>query len=109
MADDEDNVRKLPVRFKAAIPDDRMLLQPYEVGKQACFHGAFVVDPEKSEVECGRCHEKLNPMYVLQRLATEETTWHRAHARYHDEMKRLSERERTKCQYCGKMTRISYR
>jgi uncharacterized protein YeaO (DUF488 family) len=38
-----------------------------------------------------------------------EHRWHELHARYQDEMQRLAERERTKCQHCGQLTRISRR
>jgi hypothetical protein len=41
-------------------------------------------------------------------LAGEETKWHESFKRYQAEMRRLSERSRTKCQHCGQMTRISH-
>ncbi len=46
-------------------------------------------------------------MFVLRRLASEETSWKRHREVYIDEMKRLKERSRTKCYHCGKMTEIS--
>jgi Zn finger protein HypA/HybF involved in hydrogenase expression len=110
MSEDSDNVKKLPVRFKNPVPDDRTLLFPYEVGKHTkCYHEKFVVDEAKAEVECGSCGEKLNPMWVLRHLTGRDTRFAEAHRKYHEEMKRLSERERTKCEHCGKMTGISRR
>ncbi|WP_232341271.1 hypothetical protein [Burkholderia pseudomallei] len=61
----------------------------------------------RDEVTCADCKEKLNPMWVLKQLSQAEHRYHELHARYHDELKRLSERSRTKCQHCGEMTRIS--
>jgi uncharacterized protein YeaO (DUF488 family) len=46
---------------------------------------------------------------VLRKLAHRETDFHQLAERYHDEMRRLSERSRTRCMHCGKMTRISDR
>ena len=110
MTDDGDNVKKLPVRFKNPVPEDRTLLFPHEVGKwDKCHHEKFVIDSSKAEVECGTCGEKLNPMWVLGRLAGCEANFHETHTRYAEEIKRLSERTRTKCNNCGKMTRISRR
>ena len=37
-----------------------------------CQQGRFLVDEKKAEVECGLCHEKLNPIWVLSRLAQED-------------------------------------
>ncbi len=56
---------------------------------------------------CADCKEKLNPMWALQQLSRAEHRYHELHARYHDELKRLGERSRTKCQHCDQMTRIS--
>jgi hypothetical protein len=106
---DEDKIKKLPVKFKGPLPPDRTLLSPREVGRTKCLHypGHFIVDGSLAEVTCGDCGEKLNPMWVLQQLATRDRNFAEAHTRYHEQMKRLSERTSTKCRHCGKMTRIS--
>ncbi len=110
MTDDGDNVKRLPVRFKNPAPEERTLLWPHEVGKlEKCHHDKFVIDQARAEVECGSCGEKLNPMWVLNSLTARDSRFHAAHFRHADEMKRLTERERTKCQHCGQMTRISRR
>jgi Zn finger protein HypA/HybF involved in hydrogenase expression len=85
------------------------LLLPHEVGQRPCYHQRFVVDGTKAEVECGDCHEKLNPMWVLTQLAMRDHRFHEAHERYAEEMRRLDERHRTKCDHCGRMTRIRRR
>ena len=107
---DDDNVTKLPVRFKSPAPEGRTLLRPWEVGRSGgCMHSRFVVDDKKLEVECGDCKEKLNPMWVLVHLTIQDKQMHEAAKRYKEEMARLAERERTKCNHCGQMTRISRR
>lgn len=109
---DDDNVKKLPVRFKNPLPEDRTLLHPWEVQKGGgCCHfmAPYIVDEKLAEVECGRCGAKLNPMWVLSQLAIHDRRYEEGQKRYQEEMKRLSERERTKCESCGKMTRISRR
>lgn len=77
---------------------------------RTCAHlNAFEVDEALAEVTCCECGAKLNPMHVLKILCSQESRWHRTRAAYQEEMKRISERERTKCQHCGQMTRISRR
>lgn len=101
----ETPVIPLNVKFKKPPPEGLTLIRDW--GK--CSHGQFLVDESKAEVECGKCGEKLNPMWVLARLAGDDTKFHEAAKRYQEEMKRLNERSTTKCNYCGKMTRISHR
>ncbi|WP_174301403.1 hypothetical protein [Caulobacter sp. S45] len=104
------NVTKLPVQFKTPMPADRTLLSPFEVQRGGgCSHylTGYIVDPTLAEVECGGCGAKLNPMWVLTRLATEDRRMAEAQARYQDEQRRLRERSRTKCRSCGAMTPIS--
>lgn len=109
---DDDNIKKLPVKFKNPLPEDRTVLQPWEVMKGGgCGHVyvQYIVDEKLAEVECGKCGAKLNPMWVLTRLANEDRRYEEGQKRYQEEMKRLSERSRTKCHNCGKMTEISRR
>jgi DNA-directed RNA polymerase subunit RPC12/RpoP len=72
-----------------------------------CWHKRFIIDETLDTVECRDCGEKLNPMYALKTLARQESQYHQYHARYQDELRRLSERSKTKCEHCRKMTRIS--
>ena|SRR5690242_18491603 len=102
---ERDNVAVLPVKFKEQPGEDTPFLV---VEHSKCAHfGPFVVDEKADAVTCKQCGERLSPMYVLKRLAQEETRWHETRAKYQDEMQRLKERRRTKCQHCGEMTRIS--
>lgn len=105
--DPEENVVQLKVPFKKPVPEEPFLV--VEHSPCSHFNGPFLVDPDKAEVTCGRCKEKLNPMFVLKQLAYQETSWHEHFKRYQEDMQRLRERSRTKCQHCGQMTRISHR
>lgn len=113
MADDGENVTRLPVRFKTQGKTGRALelIDRYFDNEGQCSHrnATFIVCESEADVECGKCGAKLNPMWVLKHLAVEERRLHEMSERYKDEMKRLSERSRTQCQHCGKMTRISRR
>ena len=106
---EDDKVKQLPVRFKKPLPADRTLMSPIEVPQRGCSHlfVQYIISESEAEVECGKCHAKLNPMWVLARLANDDRRFHEAHQKYHEEMKRLSERTSTKCRHCGKMTGIS--
>lgn len=98
-------VHELPI--KPPIVDTGKVLTV--VPGMKCWHKRFTIDETLDTVECRDCGEKLNPMYALRTLARQETQYHEYHARYQDEMKRLTERSRTKCQHCGQMTRISHK
>ena len=112
---DGDNVTALPVKFKAAKPEGRALFVAHEVTQDnACTHSpmfgcSYVVDEKLAEVECGKCGAKLNPMWVLTKLAHEDRRMAEGRAAYREEQKRYEERRHTKCQHCDRMTRISRR
>lgn len=119
MAEDDDKVKRLPVRFKKPPAEDGLMLKVVgESSSEGCNHKWFFVNNQivdvtyqvregETEVECGNCGTRLDPMWVIVRLAREETQWQRTQQRYHEEMARIDCRSKTKCQHCGKMTRIS--
>lgn len=120
---DDNKIKPLPVKFKAPPSDDEPMLKIVQFG--GCNHkwtfqdngglsgqmvnASYLIREGETEVECSLCNTKLDPMFVLRILAHEETKWHLGRTSYQAEMKRLRERERTKCDNCGKMTRISRR
>jgi hypothetical protein len=123
----DDNVKPIPVKFKAPPgDDDAPFLKVIDRMGDGCNHRYTWVDNPKgsafgtkqvnatymiregeTEIECGLCHTRLDPMFVLKIMASEENQWSRMRARYLDEMKRLNARSRTRCYHCGKMTEIS--
>jgi len=90
-------------------PDGKLMLVPPPFGRCQHFNTSFEVDERASECTCLGCGEKVSPMFVLRTLMRHESQWMRTREAYQDEMKRLHERERTKCQHCGHITRISHR
>lgn len=105
--DSSDKVTVLPVQFKQPPGDDApfLVVEPGRCG----HYGPFAVNDRLDTVTCKACGERLNPMYVLKLLAQQETRWHLMRQTYQEEMARLKERSRTKCQHCGEMTAISRR
>ena len=67
----------------------------------------YAIRKGETEVECSNCATKLDPMWVLTQIAHKESHWNRSRERYQEEMQRLNERSRTKCQNCGHITKIS--
>lgn len=90
---------------KRPIDVERVLTVVHSYGQ--CRHERFTIDEKLAQVECRDCKASLNPFYALAQLARQETRYHELHERYQDEMKRLGERSKTKCEHCQKMTRIS--
>lgn len=96
------NVTQLP-RTK-----QRRTAAPLEVvHSYKCQHGHFLVDEKKADVECGLCHEKLNPMWVLAQIARDDDRLRHRWATLKADLQLMGERTRTKCKHCGKMTPIT--
>lgn len=101
-----DNVRALPVNPRPS-PEEGAMLVPVERGRCEHILAQFEVDVKGGKCRCKRCGEEVSPMFVLEQLMKDESRWMRTAVTYQDQMKRLAERSRTKCQHCGQMTRIS--
>lgn len=76
----------------------------FDMGK--CSHNKILVDDRLNTVECKKCGEKLNPIWVLMKFVTEETQWERNLELLKQQREMLDKRKRTKCQHCKKMTTI---
>jgi len=72
-----------------------------------CQHARLMVDERHALVECLACGEKLNPISVLTRVAREESRLGALIDSYRTARADWEKRQRTKCQHCGRMTRIS--
>lgn len=77
-----------------------------QYARRKCKHLSILVHQDLSEVECGDCGQKLNPVALLIRFATEETRWAREGEAIREMRRELDARVRCKCQHCGQMTRI---
>lgn len=98
----DSNVRALPVAARPD-PNGRPMLNP--VDRAQCQHrGSFTLDADAGKCFCDDCNGEVSPMFVLDQLMKEESRWMRTRSAYRDEMKRLAERSRTKCEKCGQIT-----
>lgn len=98
---DDDKVVTLPTA-KRPKPDAALEV----VHSYKCQHGHFLVDEKAAEVECGLCHEKLNPMWVLGRIAHDDWRLRERWASMKAEVDLLAPKLRAKCKHCGKMTPV---
>lgn len=101
-----DNVHVLPVKARQS-PEEGAMLQRVPVTQCQHLFATFTIDLDAGKCFCKRCNGEVSPMFVLEQLMNKESQWMRTMATYQDQMKRLAERSRTKCQHCGEMTRIS--
>lgn len=72
--------------------------------RHRCWHKSVLIDAAKAEVECADCHDKLNPMWVLEMLCHEENRFEDRRQAYMGERKAWEARRRTKCTHCNKFT-----
>lgn len=106
---DSENVTPLGVKFRPPPPEERTIAHPYEVGRIGqCNHlfTTYLVSPSEAEVTCGKCDAKLNPVWVLGQLAQKDHQWHAQRRAAERAREVRAERQRTKCDHCGRMTRI---
>lgn len=101
-----DNVTALPVKPRLPLEEGAML-QPVPFSK--CHHlmASFEIDVDAAKCFCKQCGGEVSAIFVLEQLMKQESRWMQRQRQYQDEMSRLAERARTKCQHCGQMTRIS--
>lgn len=102
------NIAQLPVKYKKPGAGESFLV-PVDPGKCSHLNGPFEIDIKGDKCTCKRCGEKVGAMYVLEQLMKQESRWMQILATYQEDMKRLAERSRTKCDHCGKMTGISHK
>ena len=72
-----------------------------------CRHRSILVDEKENLVECGECGAKLNPIAILLRFATEESNWEYQRNELRKVAAKLEKRKQTRCEQCGKITKIS--
>lgn len=118
MSDEDDKVKRLPVRFKMPPSEEGPVLRVVSRfgGQGGCDHRyypgtmrhvTYAIREGETEVECGCCAVKLDPMWVLRVLAGQDSQFDRRRDHVLAEEKRLRERQSTKCEHCKRMTKIS--
>lgn len=103
------DVIKLSVKRRINPPDGSLMLVKPPFGKCKHYGVSFEIDQEAGDCKCLQCGERVTAIFVLTRLMHQESRWMKTREAHQDEMKRLNERSRTKCQHCGEITRISHR
>lgn len=100
-----DNVTLLPRKAK------RRSKAPLEVVHNygGCRHEHVEVSEKAAEVTCATCKEKLNPIWVLMRIATDDRVLVDRWAEMKAELRLMRDRKRVKCQHCDKFTPVPSR
>ncbi len=90
-------------------PDDVNVISLSEVCDAyrpgVCRHRNLLVDADKALVECADCGALLDPVAMLLRFAREQTRWQRAREAMIEARRKLEEKQRCRCEHCGKLTR----
>ena len=100
----DEDVIKLPLTKKPEQSDEKLFSV---VRGMKCWHSNFLVDEKLDHVECGKCGEHLNPMYVLQQLANSETREHELLMNRKLQLKDASSKLKWKCGHCDKFNDMS--
>lgn len=100
-----DNIVQLPKRRKEEAEGPLTVVHGYG----GCQHRHTEIDEKKAEVTCRDCCEKVNPIWLLMMLATEDRVLRDRWAGMKAELRLMGDRVRTKCQHCGQMTRVKPR
>ncbi len=86
-------------------------LSKKRIERGQCRHTYMTIHEGSAKVTCNECKEQLDPLWVLTRFATEEQNMRKKlvleSKRFDNISKRLSEKCRTKCKHCQKMTPVN--
>lgn len=69
-------------------------------------HGPYVVDSKLATVECKSCGMQISPIYVLEEFARSELALRERINRFKKDAEKAAQKNRTKCENCGNLTRI---
>ncbi|GAF68940.1 unnamed protein product [marine sediment metagenome] len=72
-----------------------------------CKHLSVLVDEEWGYIECTKCGKHLDPIKLLHKIAVKQNGLNFGITSLKETIKKLENRLRTKCQHCGKMTKIN--
>lgn len=108
MDDENDKVTVLPVTFQKPREDTpERTLKRVLTPKCTHWNVTYLVDDSKTQVECSKCGEKLNPMWVLGQLATKESGYLATIKKAQQAMDEMQTKTRTKCEHCNRFTRVN--
>lgn len=103
MSDELDNIVTLDFTGEK---DKRIFTTNKNPPYMSCKHPNFTIDVATDSVECGLCHEKLSPMWVLVQLSDKHNYLRHRYTEIVRHSEKAQSMNRCKCDKCGKMTRI---
>ena len=71
-----------------------------------CRHNKYIIDTSLNTVECGICHNELNPIWVFEQFVNRENRFEMRLAHLEKMAKKADVKNSCKCMHCKKMTRI---
>jgi len=98
-----DNITKLPRRKKGEPEGPISVVHGYG----GCQHVHVEVCEKEAEVTCRDCKVKLNPIWVLMRIATDDRVLVDRWAGMKAEIRLMGNRTRVKCRHCEKFTPVT--
>lgn len=75
--------------------------------KSLCRHNRLQVDDTLEKIFCKDCKEQLNPFFAIKQLMSMSDVWKRQKAQADLSVEAAEKKTKTKCQHCGKMTKVS--
>jgi len=93
--------------FEIATKPGLICLERERIKRVGCRHLHVIVNEERANCRCKDCGEILSPMAVLCRFAKEESRYVYEGVALYNKRKKLTEKSRTKCQHCGRMTHVN--
>ena len=101
----------MKINFEKPELSNIISLSKKRIQRGECRHVYMTINEGSSKVTCNQCKEQLDPLWVLTRFATEEQNMRRKlvceSKRFDNISKKLSEKRRTKCHHCSKMTPVN--
>lgn len=107
----DDNIiefKILPKRDLSNAPTARFKDNTIRDPKDPCRSGhSYEIDTEAGIAECLQCKKHFTLLHIIGVMLENESLYMRRKEEYKKEQIRLEQREKTKCEHCNKMTKIS--
>lgn len=74
--------------------------------RKTCSHMNVKIDEARTEVECATCGLLIHPVWWIGQLVEHWALFQRQQKAWEEAAARYEAKSRTKCQHCGKITRV---
>lgn len=82
-------------------------IRKFKCGRKGMYHdGPYIIDSTLGVVKCECCDKELNPIELLRQMAQTESRYKNRFSQYKKIIAECEKKIRTKCDHCGKQTRI---